>query len=466
MVYVGCCTTNSVALLRRPKCIIVVSAIVLKHCVLFFPPFLTVCRIFSRFAKLRPEDSLMWWKSKFDFAFLTSELINHPIVCYRLRVKCVPLVFSSRVIRPVLLSDARHRRYRVRYPTGQNRKSQRVPVQWSVQPGLTVDHSNQCFSTVSSYFRFDVRVERRSDESGSCHEMETKTHSPPTWPCVVCGVDSSDVPETYPAAMLLQASGASVLDFLANFSLLDSDGAPSSAWSPVVDNRFICRPCLDVVVSCDQWNTALQDGLGILRRKIAGRGTVAVEPRLSVAPGHVEAPIKEEPFVVRKNDQATDLVMGLRYLPGATSKAQTASSYSNLRNYLKAALIGIGTALSNLELLVLCEFLVILFDWTFNFFPRTYFFLNPRIKPISDYSTRIWWKKYVLGNCSKVSIKDSHKKVTQGKPPNLCGLYLNWSGLQKITKLEVQIRGLRRRCSLKRVFATHVSDVTHVKHRS
>ncbi len=134
--------------------------------------------------------------------------------------------------------------------------------------------------------------------------METKTHTTPTWPCVVCGIDSSAVPETYPAAMLLQASGASVLDFLVNFSLLESDGAPSSAWSPVVDNRFICRPCLDVVVSCDQWNTTLHDGLCLLRRKIAGRGSVAAEPRLSVAPGHVDVPIKEEPSVVRKNDSS------------------------------------------------------------------------------------------------------------------------------------------------------------------
>jgi hypothetical protein len=129
--------------------------------------------------------------------------------------------------------------------------------------------------------------------------MELNTHGPSNGPCVVCGVDSSVVPETFPAAMPLQASGTTVLDFLVNFSLLDLNGASGS---PIVDQKFICRPCLDVVVSCDQWGIALNNGLRFLRQKIAARQPVAVEPRLSIADDRADVSVKEEPSGVRLSD--------------------------------------------------------------------------------------------------------------------------------------------------------------------
>jgi hypothetical protein len=130
-------------------------------------------------------------------------------------------------------------------------------------------------------------------------QMEVDTQGTSNRPCVVCGVDSSFVPETFPAAMRLQASGATVLDFLINFSLLDPDSAVSSS-RVQINEKLICRPCLDVVVSCDQWGIALNNGLSCLRRKITARRNVAAEPHTSVVTSHVDIPVKEEPFNVRK----------------------------------------------------------------------------------------------------------------------------------------------------------------------
>jgi hypothetical protein len=106
--------------------------------------------------------------------------------------------------------------------------------------------------------------------------------------------------------MLLQASGATVLDFLVNFSLLDLNGATSSSGSPIVDQKFICRPCLDVVVRCDQWGVAVNNGLSLLRQKIAARQTVTVEPRLSTPVDHADVFVEEKPSgspSVRMNDR-------------------------------------------------------------------------------------------------------------------------------------------------------------------
>jgi hypothetical protein len=95
--------------------------------------------------------------------------------------------------------------------------------------------------------------------------------------------------------MPLQASGATVLDFLVNFSLLDLSGeTTSTSGSPIVDQKFICRPCLDVVVSCDQWGIALNNGLRFLRQKIAARQPAAVEPHFSIAADHADVCVKEE----------------------------------------------------------------------------------------------------------------------------------------------------------------------------
>jgi hypothetical protein len=139
--------------------------------------------------------------------------------------------------------------------------------------------------------------------------MELNAPGPCTRPCVVCGVDSSVVPETFPAATLLQASGATVLDFLVNFSLLDSSGeTTSTSGSPLVDQKFICRPCLDVVVSCDQWGIALNNGVRFLRQKIAARQPAAVEPHFSTADDRADVFIKEEPSGVRMCDGRLGLV--------------------------------------------------------------------------------------------------------------------------------------------------------------